>query len=154
MTTTEIIAEVVAYLKAEDWHFEFNEEKHIITAGVSLKSKLSHAKLYISFNPNGYTVYGLPDMKASGDAYAETARYLHYANYGKRNGNFEFDFRDGEVRYKVYTNVKGLTSIPKGVIEDSISIPFIMLDRYGNNLAGVMLGFMDAETANKKDKEK
>lgn len=154
MAANDILAAVAAFLKADDWKVQIDEEKNLIKGGVKLKCKLSHADMYVVANNFGYTSYAVASLKASEDAYAETSKYLHQVNYGLRSGNFELDFRDGEVRYKVYVNADGMDPIPDEIIKDSIYLPFSMLERYGDNLAAVMLGFMDADTANKKDKEK
>lgn len=42
--------------------------------------------------------------------------YITGANYGLRNGNFEMDVEDGEIRYKVYVNVKGMNDISDDII--------------------------------------
>ena len=86
-----------------------------------------------------------------GDAHDEETRkiimeYLTMANYGLRAGNFELDLRDGEVRYKVNVNAKGLDSLSTKIIEDSIMIPLMMMDRYGDGLAALFLGFSDPQT--------
>ena len=77
-------------------------------------------------------------------------KYLTMANYGLANGNFELDVRDGEIRYKTYVNCKGLESLPGQIIKDSILVGWYMMERYGNGIAAIAMGFSDAETEIKK----
>lgn len=147
LTKSDLILAVRNYLDKNDWHYKYDSEKQRITCGVSLESKLKHADMTVIFNDNGFTVYGTSQLSADNSSMAEVAKYLHGANYGLRNGNFELDFRDGEVRYKVYVNTKTLTSLPNDIIDDAVLLPFIMLDKYGNGLAAVIMGFSSADDA-------
>ncbi len=72
------------------------------------------------------------------------------ANYGLVNGNFELDLRDGEIRYKTYVNCDGLESLSEAVIQDSIYVGCVMMDRYGDGIAALAMGFSDADTEIKK----
>ncbi len=80
----------------------------------------------------------------------EMLKYLTMANYGLTNGNFELDMRDGEIRYKTYVNCKDLESLPAQIIKDSILFGWVMVERYGNGIAALAMGFSDAETEIKK----
>ena len=142
-----LIQVVRKYMEGDDWKYKFDEEKQVIKAGVSLDCKLKRADLYVVFNNNGFTTYGVSPLNADEDSMSEVARYLHGANYGLRNGNFELDYRDGEVRFKVYVNTKGMTSVPDDVLEDALYVPFAMLKKYGNGLAAVAMGFSTAKEA-------
>lgn len=84
-------------------------------------------------------VYGILNSKASESKRARVAEYLHRANYGLNIGNFEFDYDDGEVRYKVYTECNNNKLINEDIIQSSIFIPIMMMDLYGKNLLKVML---------------
>lgn len=150
---SEVIGRVRDYLDDNDWKYEFNPDKNVIKMGVNIKSKLQSAKMLISFNEGGYSVFAIPSMNADESSRPAVLEYISRANYGLRNGNFEMDLRDGEVRYKVYTNFKGLKDISNEVIDDSILIPPMMLQKYGDGLAAIMLGFSDPVTEiNKAEK--
>ena len=112
--------------------------------GVNLKSKLSSTKLFFVFNDNGVTIYSNVSMKADEQTRAMALEFITRANYGIRVGNFEMDMSDGEIRYKVYINARGLDSISDEQIEEGIFIAANMLDRYGDGLLKVILGYANS----------
>ena len=68
------------------------------------------------------------------------------ANYGLRNGNFELDMRDGEIRYKVFVDCDGV--IPsREVIKGSIIIPAMMFERYSPGILDVVFKGVSAAEA-------
>lgn len=147
---SDIVDQVRDYLDQNDWKYEYIADRNYIKAGVNLKCKLQTVKLLITFNEKGYTVLASATMNASEDTRASVLEYISRANFGLRNGNFEMDLRDGEVRYKTYTNCRGLDRLPNEIIEDSIIIPPMMFSRYGDGMAALMFGFSDPETEIKK----
>ena len=112
---------------------------------MNLKCKLSSVRIAMKFTEDGFTSYAIATMNANEECRASVAEYLTRANYGIKNGNFEMDYRDGEIRYKVYTNYKGLDSITENIIEDSIVIPALMFNRYGDGMAAILFGFSTPE---------
>ena len=148
------IAEVVHnFLTKDDWNFEFQEEKGIFRFGLNLKGKIRNVQYIVGIHETDFNVYGLVPISAEhrdDNMMQQLAEFLHRANYGLRNGNFEMDMDDGEVRYKVYVNAKGLSDIPDEIIEDSIMLPVVMMDRYGDGIAALMFGFSDPVTEIKK----
>lgn len=71
--------------------------------------------------------------------YAEIAEFLHRANSGLKNGNFEMDYDDGEIRFKAFVNFEN-TDISKEVIRDSVIVGPAMINKYGIELLKVMIG--------------
>ena len=67
------------------------------------------------------------------------AEFLHRANYGLKDGNFEMDYRDGEIRYKSFVNFKNI-DVSEEVVGESIIVGAAMIDRYGKGLLKLMLG--------------
>jgi len=142
----DIVNTVRDYLDRNDWHYEYHPDKNYISCGLDIKCKLKNVRLIIGFNKYGFTNYAVCHLKADESCRMEVLKYLTMANYGMRNGNFEIDMRDGEVRFKVYTNCDGMSSVSDGVLLGCMFIPASMFDKYGNGLAAIMMGFSDAET--------
>ena len=72
--------------------------------------------------------------------------FINRANYGLRNGNFELDVRDGEIRYKIYVDCDN--QLPsREVVRSSIIIPSVMFERYSQGLLDVMFRGSSAEEA-------
>ena len=72
------------------------------------------------------------------------SEFLHRANYGLNDGNFEMDYKDGEIRYKSFVNFRNI-DVSQEVVEDSIIVGAAMIDRYGKGLLKLMLGDGTAE---------
>lgn len=65
------------------------------------------------------------------------AEFICRANYGLKNGNFELDMRDGEIRYKSFVDCEGLTPTTE-MVRNSIHCPAAMFDRYGDGIVDII----------------
>jgi len=145
MAKSDIVRWVREYLDNENWKYRYVEDKGRIELGMNLPCKLKSIDMKVLFNDNGATVLGICPMNAGKDERNAVMEYITRANYGLRNGNFEMDLSDGEVRYKCYLNAKG--SRPSdGQIEDALMIPPAMFKKYGDGLAALLMGFSDPKT--------
>lgn len=156
MNTEEMVSVVRDWLDKDDWKYEYEHEDELIHMGINLRSKIKNAKIFIDFKEDGYLVYVVAPIKGDKDNLGELMKYVTMANYGLINGNFEVDVRDGEIRYKTFVNCDGVKELSDQVVEDSICVGCAMMDRYGNGLAALALGFSDADTEmeNVEKKEK
>ena len=150
MEQEQIVDAVRDWLDGDDWHYEYNAEKHCIKMGISLKGKIKSGTIFIRFREDRYTVYLYAPISGDKDNLEELNKYLTMANYGLPNGNFELDVHDGEIRYKAFVNCDGLETLPPEIIKDSIYVCCVMMDRYGDGIAALALGFSDAETEIRK----
>ncbi len=150
MEREQIVDAVRDWLDGNDWHYEYIAEKSLIKMGINLKSKIKSARIFVDIRETFYLVYVFAPISGDKDNLGELCKYLTMANYALCNGNFELDMRDGEIRYKTYVNCDGLESLSTEVIRDSIYAGCAMMDRYGDGIAALALGFSDAETEIKK----
>ena len=137
MEQEQIVDAVRDWLDGDDWHYEYNAEKQLIKMGINLKSKIKSGRIFIDFKNDCYAVYLCAPINGDKDCVGELVKYLTMANYGLLNGNFEFDVRDGEIRYKTFVNCDGIETLSPAVIQDSIYVPCIMMDRYGDGIAAL-----------------
>ncbi len=101
--STRIVKAIRKYLSDDDWKFSFNEDRGAFEFGLSIKSSIKNLKYTILVRQSFFTVYATSPIGPSPkdeDKMQDMAEFLHRANYGLNMGNFEFDFRDGEIRYK------------------------------------------------------
>ena len=89
-----------------------------------------------------------PDRKPAADENSRlaVAEYLTRANFNMRNGNFELNMEDGEIRFKTYVHV-GASKPDLGVAKLAVTLPFFMLDRFGDGLLEVLFGFKSPREA-------
>lgn len=68
---------------------------------------------------------------------AAVAEFVCRANYGLNNGNFEFDFNDGELRYKCFIDCD--EAVPSDdIIENGIVCSVMMFKRYAPGIVKVI----------------
>jgi hypothetical protein len=143
--STQIANTVRKFLTADDWNFSFDDDKGLFTFNLTMKTKMKKISYRVLINDNGYSVYAASPLGAD-DCLHEMAEFVCRANYGLRNGNFELDFRDGEVRYKCYVNCDGQMPCDE-IVKDSIYVPYFMMKRYGDGIISVIFGNQTAEEA-------
>ena len=149
-TYSKAIANAIsAFLREDDWHFEFDEEKGVFKFGLSLKTRLKKVNYNIRVKEDDFSVYAVSPINADeddSDMMRKMAEFVCRANYGLKNGNFEFDFRDGEVRYKSHVDCEDM--LPgEETIRNSISIPHGMFKRYSPGIVDIVFGDTSAEDA-------
>ena len=150
MRTEAIVEAIGDFLDDDDWKYEYRGEKKLFVMGVGLKCRMQSARLYIDVKDDAYLVYAISPISGSEETSSELMRYLTRANYALINGNFELDVRDGEVRYKSYVNCDSLSELPAAIIRDSIYVPCAMMNKYGDGIAAIAMGYSDADTEIKK----
>ena len=145
----EIVGVIRDFLVADDWKFEFDEEHGVFRFGVGIESKLKHLRYLIPVREDSYVVYAISPLDTDCDdknVMKEMADFICRANYGLRNGNFELDMTDGEIRYKVFVDCDGI--IPsEEIVKGSIIIPSLMFDRYAAGILDIMFKEATAEDA-------
>lgn len=154
-TMSQAIAYVRSFIESNGWRYQYDEDRTMFKAGFNLKrTKIGSVDIRIlvrstSSDPNlchRIVSYGEVSLSADKDCMAQVAEYLHRANFGLSIGNFELDFNDGEIRYKVSCNC--VDALPgEDAIDDMFGIPVAMFNRYGNGLLAVSMGMMSPEEA-------
>ena len=150
--SSTISSKIKKFLDDDDWHYSFDSSKGRFAFGLSLKGELKSLEYTILVHSKGYTVYAVSPVKANLDSSTIARRMLEFicrANYGLRNGNFEMDMRDGEVRYKTYVNCNKLTPSQE-VVSSSIYVPANMFKRYAPGMFDVMFRDSDSKKAVEK----
>ncbi len=142
----ELAAAVRKYLDMNDWHYTFDEEKGLFRCGVNLKGKLSECRLFIDIKDKVILNYATIDMRADEDVRDKVSEFLTRANYGLTYGNFEMDYEDGEVRYKMTVDCENQEP-GYDVLDRMVVMPALMFQRYGNGLLSVMFGFASPKDA-------
>lgn len=135
----KVIEAIKFFFEKNEWKYQYNEEKKIFVSGINMDNVLGNVSMYISLEENSYNVYMILNSKAEEEYYVAVGEFLHRANYGLKNGNFEMDYRDGEVRYKSFVNFENIV-ISEEIVKDSIFVGIAMLDTYGKGLLKIMLG--------------
>ena len=135
------IAEAVrAFLNDDGWHYDFDDDKGLFRFSLHMPGNLSCIQFAVDVGRKDYTVYAISPLSASRDdpeQMAKMAEFICRANYGLRDGSFEMDFSDGEIRYKCYVNCDGVLPA-REITARSIRCPAAMYSRYGAGIIQVL----------------
>lgn len=136
---TQLALAIKEYFEDQEWNFNYNEERDVFRMRMNLNTVDSCAVYVQMRDRTAFTVYSVFPIKVAEGKRAAAAEFLTRANYGLIHGNFEFDFSDGEVRFKV-TTLCGDIALDKTSLNRIMNVGFCMLDRYGDGLLSVIYG--------------
>ena len=148
------IANAIKELLVNDnWRFVFNDESGTFQFNVGIGEKLKSFHYVIKVKRDEYIVYAISPISADpkdSKMMATMAEFICRASYGSENGNFELDFRDGELRYKSFVDCGGGTIPTQKIIKNSIYFPAFMFKRYTPGFLAIIFGGASAEDAIKR----
>lgn len=137
------------FLTEDDWHFSFDDQRGLFKFGLNLKGRIKKVSYIVDVKDDEYVVYAISPLGADEDdekMMATMAEFICRANYGLKNGNFELDMRDGEIRYKCFVDSEGITPTTE-MVRNSIHCPAAMFDRYGAGIVDIIFGNSTAKDA-------
>lgn len=145
MTHQEVLYNrTVEYLDSQNWHYSLEEDDGIIRFGLNINSKIKNCRITILVTEKEIQTFSTCPINASEDAYPAVVEFITRANYGLKVGKFEFDYRDGEVRYQ--SCLPCSESVPPlKDVERCVDIGSLMFQRYGNGLVKSLMGFGNPE---------
>lgn len=149
----EICNRITSFLREDDWKFTLDEEREIIKCGLNLKSKLRKVDIVFDLRDDKYLVFLTCPLTVGEAERAEMRDLMNRINYGIMFGCFEMDDRDGEIRFRNAVDCDGVLP-SKEVIEHSIYRSAITVDKYGDAIVQVLMGFATGEEAYKAAREK
>lgn len=149
-TYSKSIADAInSFLTEDDWHFSFDDQRGLFKFDLNLKGRIKNVRYIVDVKDDEYVVYAISPIGADEDdekKMAIMAEFICRANYGLKNGNFELDMRDGEIRYKSFVDCEGLTPTTE-MVRNSIHCPAAMFDRYGDGIVDIIFGNSTAKEA-------
>lgn len=124
-----------------DWGYKTkeSEEEFLIRAGMEIDqdTKIPRIVYFIYVQENDVIIYSLCDIKSDSKNLDRMGEFINRINSGLENGNFEFDYEDGYIRYKIYIYV-GDREINKLEIVRAIAISAEMWITYGDGIVEVL----------------
>ena len=136
--------------------FTFDKEQGVFRAGLNAGGELQLLGCVIAIGDGYFRSYIVSpvgvDPKDSAKL-AAMAEFICRVNYGMRNGNFEMDFNDGEIRYKSFVDCSSGTP-SRDVIENSVVAGIEMTKRYYPGIKDVLFnGISPKEAVEKCEKQ-
>lgn len=130
---------IKAFFNNNEWKYNYNEKDNVFISGIDMGNIIGSVRMLIILSDKSYNVYMILNSKIEEQYFSIIAEFLHRVNYGLNNGNFEIDYRDGEIRYKTYVSfIDG--NVSEEIVADSIIVGAAMINRYGKGLMQLMLG--------------
>lgn len=147
--STSIANAINNFLTEDDWHFSFDNQCGLFKFGLCLKGRIKKINYIVDVKVDEYVVYAISPLGADDDdekMMAAMSEFVCRANYGLKNGNFELDMRDGEIRYKSFVDCNGITPTME-MVRNSIYCPATMFERYGTGIVDIIFGNTTAKEA-------
>jgi hypothetical protein len=147
--STPLAAAVKAYLDSQGYTYDYDSEYGTFDYGMNLDSKLNSCDMLISIREDGFSVFALSPISGNPsdmEGMRRISEYLTRANYTLFIGNFEMNFENGDILYRTAVMTGG--RIPStSEIEWLVDMPTVMMDKFGNGLAQVVLMNADPKKA-------
>ncbi len=141
----EVKERIEAFMKGHEWKYDYDEKHGVFLSGVGLKKYVSSLQYVIGIKDTHVINHAILPIRAK-KHFKRLVEFLCRANFGLIFGNFEFDYRDGEIRYKLEMSLDA-------ILADDMNIglllykPAIMMDRYVKGIVQVMTGALKAPEA-------
>lgn len=126
--------------RLKELELKYSATNELIHVGMNIDDVVGKVSVFVQVLDNAILSYAVLNNKAPTQQINSISEFLHRANYGLLYGNFEIDFEDGEIRYKLVTNCQDTGNLPNSYIDRSILLPCQMIQKYGNGIIKLMLG--------------
>lgn len=149
----DIANAIRSFLTEDNWHFMFDEQMGLFRFSLGLREGIKKIDYIVDVKEDEYIVYAFSPISADSrdsSMMAAMAEFICRANYGLINGNFELDFRDGEIRYKSFVDCDGEIVPPRDTVKNSIYCTAIMFKRYAPGITGIVFAGLSAKEAIEK----
>ncbi len=140
-----ILSKVAQFFQQDEWPYTQNDP-HVLATQFQGANGQFNCYAQAREAEQQFVFYSVCSIKAPAAKYFTVAEFLTRANYGMIIGNFEFDFRDGEIRYKTSIDVEGDT-LTLALIKQVVYPNVLMMDRYLSGLMKVIYGGLSPEAA-------
>lgn len=137
------------YMKINDRQYSFYEELGIFELTLKVQGTISKIKYIIDVHEKEIIIYGVcPERADKRDPKMmnKIAEFICQANYGLKDGCFEFDFQDGDIYYKSYINCDNL-KLSMEVVDSSMRCVGAMIERYSKGFINIIFNNYSAREA-------
>jgi hypothetical protein len=143
----EIFDTMVEFFGQQEWNYEQVPDMPILRMGINGKNGKWVSYAQAREEMDQVVFYSVGPVNVAEDKRAAMAELLTRVNYGLVIGNFEMDFRDGEVRYKTSIDIEG-DSLSTALMRNVVFLNLQMMDRCLPAIMSVAYGGLSpADTA-------
>ena len=145
----ELAGLVKDYLKSNGYLFTFDKEKGIFQFSVGLNGRLKRVATFINVDHDAISFVTVSPIGADSndeEMLSRMAVFLCRKNYELKNGSFQLDVRDGEIRYRVFVNCDKMVPSEE-IINISCMLGPFMFESYGSAILSIIYAGASAEEA-------
>jgi hypothetical protein len=125
----QILDAAIAFFQADNWPFEQIAESSVLHTSFQGRNAQWECFARTQESPQRFLFYSLCPVSVSEEKRQLISEFLNRANYGLAIGNFEFDFDDGEVRYKTSVDIEG-SDLTFSLIKRLVYANVVTVDQY------------------------
>jgi hypothetical protein len=139
-----LLETVKEFFEEDEWYYDKVGGAAVLTAGYQGDNGGWRCYAQVDEDERWLAFYSQLDSHIPEERRPALAEFFARANYGLVLGNFEMDFRDGEVRYKTSINVRD-DRLSVGLVRPLVYLNVFTMDRY---LPGIMkVAYSDSDPA-------
>ena len=143
----EIKKVVTDWLEEDGWNYSTDDER--VHTGLTVDDHVYRILFRIRQEQQVLAVYAYAPENASMENLQEASNFVTRANYALPLGNFELDFNDGELRFKLSVDLEHLVCTPL-VIQNMVRTVVNTLHRYYPAFAELNTGIITVKQAIEK----
>lgn len=138
MGERKFFQEIIHWLDQHQWKYKSREKAGIIEMDMSLKCELKQCQVIVWMREEACIVMGRIPVNVEEEAKGRVAEYLCRINYGLYSGYFDFNYDDGEIRFKTVLQDSTDGEQRQENIGQALIRPAMMFDMYGPGLLRVL----------------
>jgi len=143
----QIAQSIQQFFDSNDLKYMYLEDKHVFVTSLPVQDSLvEQYRLILRMGEDEVISHAQIETNVEEAHRKEVSHFLTRVNYGLKNGGFDMDFGDGEIRYRVFID-SGDRELTGQELFNLIILPGMMFSKFGNSLLAVMYGVADAEAA-------
>lgn len=149
MTYSKEIARAVKEYLNDNMKLVAEDDDGTFSFVMHFPGAITCAHYLINVHDDSFSIYAILPIAADKDnpeVMRAASEFINRVNFSLMNGNFEFNFSSGEIRYKCYTYC-GEQIPSEEVIHHSIGIMGAMISRYTPGFINILFKNMPAEKA-------
>ena len=148
-TVKQVREAVENYFETDDLKYDPFDEDDVARTGFAVKTKFGHVDVLFHAYDSHLIIHTIIPIKAQEEDRAKVGEFLLRANYGLRNGCFDFDYDTGRISYRtaLFCGIDDFTPPTYEQIDYSMLISLSMVKKYGNALMKVIFGLVEPEDA-------
>ncbi len=141
------ISEVMLdFFSQDDWDYYWWEEGETLQLECQVNNGRLNCYAKALNDKQQFAFYSLCPLTAPEEQKSAIAEFITKVNYGMVIGNFEFDFSDGEIRYKTSLDVEG-DRLSNALIKQTVYLNVLTMDKYLPALVAVINNELSVDNA-------